>query len=113
MPAYAGYQPQLFNLKQDPDELENLADTHSEKANEMDCKLRSMVDYDYVDRLAKTEDKQCFRGWLKAVNDDDYREKLGSIWPGFGKEQEERVRRWLCDGEETVKIEGTRVTPTN
>ncbi len=101
--AYAGYRPQLFDLDSDPNELNNLALERAEKTAEMDARLRNIVDYDYVDRMVKTEDRQCFRGWRKAVSEEEYEAALAKIWPGFGTLQAERLQRWLEEGESAVK----------
>jgi arylsulfatase K len=103
--AYAGYEPQLFNLAEDPDEMVNLAGTEPGKAAEMDRRLRQMVDYEQVDHLVKHEDRQCFRGWKKAVSEEEYRESLAGLWRDFGEEQAARIELWLEEGESAVRMD--------
>jgi arylsulfatase K len=103
--AYAGYEPQLFHVAHDPDEMVNLAEEEPARTAEMDERLRQIVDYERVDYLAKSEDRQCFRGWKKAVDDREYRESLAGLWRDFGEEQLERLDRWLHDGESSVRVD--------
>ena len=72
---------------------------------EMDSRLRQMVDYEDVDRLAKVEDRQCFRGWRRAVEDEKYREALTGLWRGFEQEHFNHIDRWLEEGEDAVSVD--------
>ncbi|MFW6336262.1 MAG: sulfatase, partial [Phycisphaeraceae bacterium] len=102
--AYAGYPSQLFHLADDPDELHDLCETQPAKAAEMDRKLRERVDVEYVDRLAKTEDRQCFRAWRKSISDAQYRETLEKLWHGFDDSHAARIDRWIEEGESAVRV---------
>jgi len=68
--AYAGYDPQLFNLEKDPDELRNVASDRPEVVQKMDAKLREIVDYETVDAAAKAYDRQHFRRWREKLGGD-------------------------------------------
>jgi arylsulfatase K len=68
--AYAGYDPQLFNLEKDPDELRNVASDRPEVVQKMDAKLREIVDYETVDAAAKAYDRQHFRRWREQLGGD-------------------------------------------
>lgn len=103
--AYAGYPSQLFHLADDPDELHNLADAASGKAAEMDRKLRERVDIEHVDRLAKTEDRQCFRAWRKSIPDAEYRAALEKLWHGFDDAHAARIDGWLEQGVSAVRVD--------
>ena len=109
--AYAGYESQLFNLAEDPDELENRIDANPEQAAAMDRKLRSHIDIEHVDRLAKTEDRQCFRAWRAAVSKEEYEQTLAKLWHGFGPEQLRKLDRWLQQGESAVRDAGCHIHP--
>jgi choline-sulfatase len=54
---YVGYPPELFNLDQDPEELHDLAGSpeHLEVLGHLRAFLRSVVDPERVDRLAKDD----------------------------------------------------------
>lgn len=103
--AFAGYPSQLFHVGQDPDELTNLVDAEPAKAAEMDRKLRAYVDCEYVDRIAKTEDRQCFRAWRAAIGEQQYRQALAGMWHGFGEAQLQRIDRWMHEGESAVRVD--------
>lgn len=68
--AYAGYEPQLFNLKDDPDEMTNLVASNPDKVREMDAKLREVVDYEAVDKKVKAYDRERFEGWVGEIGED-------------------------------------------
>jgi len=105
--AFAGYDAQLFHVAQDPDELKNLVDAEPAKAAEMDRKLRERVDCEYVDRIAKTEDRQCFRAWRAAIGEEQYPQALAKLWRGFGEAQLQRIDRWIHEGESAVRVDDT------
>jgi hypothetical protein len=59
--VYVGYKPQLFNVKEDPFEINNLVDKRPDIVLEIDKKLRSIVDYEEVDAKVKAYDKESFK----------------------------------------------------
>ena len=93
--AYPGYQPQLFNLQEDPDEMKNLAVELSGVAVELDRELREMVDYDAVDKKVKEWDKACFRQWKASVSEAEYWDIMRKCYMGFDNTQEEKIREWI------------------
>ena len=52
---YVNYEPELFNLENDPEELINLADipSHSKTLEKMKIELRKIVNPEEIDREAK------------------------------------------------------------
>jgi len=102
--AYAGYPSQLFNLADDPEELVNRVDTDPHRAMAMHAALRTRIDIDHVDRLVKTEDRQCFRAWRAAVDEKTYQQTLCGLWPGFEKSHLLQIERWLEEGESSVRV---------
>lgn len=108
--AYPGFEPQLFNLAKDPEEIENLARTQPEIARQMDKALRKIVDYPAVHRRVIDYDKASFRAWReqalagKARNISaggaegkalTYDQAMGVCYRGWGPEHAEKVNRWL------------------
>ena len=61
--AYHGYEPQLFNLKDDAQEVHNLAKQRADVAREMDRRLRSFVDYNEVHNRWVRYCKASFKQW--------------------------------------------------
>ena len=58
--AYPGYDPQLFNLATDPNELENLAPKHPDHLRRLDAALRDIVDYDAAHARVMAYNKTAF-----------------------------------------------------
>ena len=52
--TYVGYEPELFDLEKDPEELSNLAQdaAYAEVVRQYDSTLRSMVDPEGLDKMA-------------------------------------------------------------
>ena len=109
--AFAGYGPMLFNLKDDPDEIRNLAPSLPDKVREMDALLRSVVDYEAVDAKAKAYDRASFRQWREeqraAGTYEDMMARVFSGWdglePGEGtpwtEADEALIEEWLSAGQ--------------
>ncbi len=73
--AYPGFEPQLFDLVTDPDEITNLAKDKPEVVGQLDAKLRKVCDYERVHAEWQSWCKASFR---------TYRDKLkGKTIPLF------------------------------
>ncbi len=110
--AYVGYEPQLFNLREDPDEIRSLAQSRPEVAAEMDARLRQIVDYEAVDAKVKDYDKRSFRQWrseqLAAGTYERNMARIFSGWDGLAEddpaispwteEDEKLITDWLGEG---------------
>ena len=82
--AYVGYPCQLFNLRDDPAEVHNLADDRPEIVEELDQKLRHLVDYEAVDAKVKAYDRASFRQWREEhMASGDYHELMTRIFSGW------------------------------
>lgn len=107
--AYPGYEPQLFNLQSDPEEVHNLARRRPEAAGEMDRRLRSIVDYDEVHDRWVRYCKSSFRRWrdrlrthpihLKEygadIPDAGYEQIMANTYIGWNDRWAGRVEDWL------------------
>lgn len=95
--AYAGCDPQLFDLSRDPDELYNLAQARPDDLAAMDAGLRNVVNHENVDRQARECDREAFRRWRERLGRDAYLRTMNEqIYPGqWTSDQERRVARWL------------------
>jgi len=107
--AFVGYEPMLFNLAEDPDEMHNLARSQSRKCKDMDTELRAIVDYEAVDARVKDYDKRSFRSWRDRVRagaeplEEDgpgaarksYEEMMASIYQGWGPQWDRKIEEWL------------------
>jgi arylsulfatase A-like enzyme len=93
--AYPGYPPQLFNLRNDPGEVLNLADSEPETADIMDRKLRSIIDYEEVDAYVKKYDQTSFQAWRDSLDDQAYRDAMKKIFGEWTSREEQCIREWL------------------
>jgi arylsulfatase K len=94
--AWAGYEPQLFNLKGDPWEMTNRANEHPDVAKEMDGKLRGIVDIEATDAKVKAYDKASFRKWRAQQSEEDYMAVMKDLYKGFAKEHQRLIDQWLA-----------------
>ena len=109
--AYPGFEPQLFNLADDPDEIRNRASMDPGVTKRMDTKLRRIVDYEEVHQRCMRYNKASFRRWRAEAragkystteygrdkNDpaDTYEEIMQNTYMGWTAEHEDRLNRWL------------------
>ena len=101
--AYAGMPPQLFNLEDDPWEINNLADECEAKAQEMDNLLRSIVDYDEVNRRVEQYNKAAFKEWRRKHKEvGDYEKLMAKIFSGWGV-PDEKIMPWTEKDEKVIK----------
>jgi arylsulfatase K len=61
--AYPGFEPQLFDVDADPDEIVNLATNHQDVVKQLDAKLRSICDYEKVHAEWQAYCKASFRAY--------------------------------------------------
>lgn len=107
--AYPGYEPMVFNLDEDPDEVRNLASEQPEKVREMDRLLRSIVDYEAVDAKVKAYDRASFAAWREEMKSQGkYEDVMSQIFSGYDgvnaktakpwtAEDEAKIERWLAE----------------
>lgn len=102
--VYVGYKPLLFNLKDDPREINDLSEKLPDKVKEMDELLRQVVDYEAVDRKVKDYDKTSFRAWREEhLAAGDYYELMSNIFSGSDGVTEDEIIRWTEEDECAIK----------
>ena len=108
--AYTGYEPQLFSMADDPDEVRNLAGARPEVAADMDGRLREIVDYEAVAAKVAAYSRQSFRRWRdehRAAG--TYEQTMARIYSGWNNvpadellpwtaEDEALIEKWLAEG---------------
>jgi arylsulfatase K len=100
---YVGYEPQLFNLAEDPDELNNLADERPEVVAQLDAKLKEIVDYDEVDDRVTAYDKRAFRRWrMEKRSEGTYEQEMARVYSGFDRLSEDQVEPWTEEEERKI-----------
>lgn len=100
---YCGYEPQLFNLRDDPDEVRDLARQKKDRTRKMEQTLRGLVDVDEVDARVKRYEKACFRQWREEQRAaGTYADTMARIFSGFDSLEEEDIRPWTDQDEKQV-----------
>lgn len=96
--AYPGFESQLFNVTEDPDEMTNLASSRPDVAAAMAASLREVVDAEAVAESVEAYDKEAFRTWRRETPTDVYEEAMAQFFTGWGPEQKETLEAWLQEG---------------
>jgi arylsulfatase K len=109
--VHEGYASRLFNLAEDPQELNDLAGTEPARVAAMEKMLSSLVDRKETWRIWEDYRRHTFaqfqrhakRGlyWdesysLRGNPSSDYREIMNNAFTGWSDEDEERVEAWLA-----------------
>ena len=101
--AYVGQPPQLFNLKDDPEEVSNRAGTESAVVAEMDALLRRIVDYEAVDAKVKVYDRDAFAQWRDEEREaGTYRETMARVFSGWDNLKPEDIVPWTDEDEARI-----------
>lgn len=102
--AYPGYEPMLFHLDEDPDEIRNLASQMPDKVREMDQLLRSIVDYEAVDAKVKAYDRASFAAWREEMKkQSQYEAVMAQIFSGYDGVDAKTANPWTPDDEAQVE----------
>ena len=93
---YAGYDPQLFNLQDDPEEINDLAPTHPDIVQDLDVRLESLVDFDQADTQAKSNDRHNYQTWRTPLTPTEVHEALTDAHQGiWGPKDTQHLETWL------------------
>ncbi|MHA1372401.1 MAG: sulfatase family protein, partial [Promethearchaeota archaeon] len=107
--VYPGYEPQLFNLKNDPYEINNIAKSEPETVKFLDEKLRRVCNYKLVHKEWQIYCKQAFIRWREKVKRKPvplfeygakkprayYDDIMANSYKGWTKEHEKQLEKWL------------------
>ena len=108
--AYVGQPCQLFDLENDPQELQNLGETNPAIAADMDSELRKIVDYEQTHIDWQDYCKFSFREWQRQAKrglytdgsyslinnpSSDYWKIMDNAFTGYNEDDEKRVEKWL------------------
>ncbi|MFW5788207.1 MAG: sulfatase-like hydrolase/transferase, partial [Halanaerobiales bacterium] len=92
---YVGYEPLLFNLNEDPWEIDNVAAENTKKVAEFEKLLGDILDYKEVDQKAKKYDKENFRKWRKEhIEIGNYKKIMSEVYSGFDRLTIEDIVPW-------------------
>jgi len=98
--CYLDYQPQLFNIEKDPDELIEMSKHHADVAGMLDALLRTVVDYPAVDREIKMEEKMLFNRFFANLTEDKLRTQFNKKYNGFDDNDMAKIQTWLASVED-------------
>ncbi|MDE2898339.1 MAG: sulfatase-like hydrolase/transferase [Chloroflexota bacterium] len=94
---YAGYPPQLFNLDDDPEEIDDLAQSRPEIVKELDARLESLVDFNHADTQAKRNDRHNYQTWRQSLTHTEIQEALTKSHQGhWTPGDDEEIENWLA-----------------
>jgi len=109
--AYPGYRPQLFNLAEDPAEIDDMWAKRKDVTARMDEELRSILNYEEVHRRVIRYDKEAFREWRRRAIAGEFRdttysrspekpatsyeEIMANCYVGWSSQHEEKLNQWL------------------
>lgn len=101
--VYVGQAPQIFNLKDDPEEVGNRAETESAVVAEMDALLRRIVDCEAVDAKVKAYDRDAFGCWRDEERKaKTYEETMARIFSGWDDLKPEDILPWKDEDEARI-----------
>lgn len=101
--VYVGYPSQLFNLREDPHEICNLAETRQDIVKEMDGILRSFINYEAVDAKVKAYDRESFRTWREnQIQEGTYETIMGLVYSGFDNVPVNEIIPWSEEDERLI-----------
>jgi arylsulfatase K len=102
--AFAGgYEPLLFNLKDDPWEINNLACKLPEKAAEMKEKLYRISNLDDVAARVKEYEQDSFRVWRhEQMEAGTYYKNMARIYSGWDNIKAEDAQPWTEENEKKI-----------
>jgi arylsulfatase K len=102
--AYVGQPPQLFNLRDDPEEVTNAAESAPAVVAEMDALLRRIVDYEAVDAKVKAYDRDAFGRWRDEERKaKTYGETMARIFSGWDDLKPEDIVPWTDADEARIE----------
>lgn len=103
--VFVGYPPQLFDLREDPDEIRNLAEARPDIVGELDRLLRTIVDYEAVDAKVKTYDRESFRAWRQEqLRLGTYAHTMALVHSGFDRVPEHELMPWSAEDERKIEL---------
>lgn len=96
-PTYQSYAPQLFDLEKDPFELEDVSKNkkNAKTVKMLDDLLRSVVDYDAVDKEVKMEERMLYDRFYKTLPAKQLQAQWEREYKGFDDADAKKVQVWL------------------
>jgi hypothetical protein len=97
-PPYQAYVPLLFNLEDDPMELQNVAGDprHADLIKDLDKLLRSAIDYPVVNAQMISEGRENTKRWISLYNSTEaWQVEVRKAYAAFSDADMAKFTRWL------------------
>ena len=93
--AFENYEPQLFNLVQDPGETKDVSKDNADIVQEMEAILSNEFNYEYVDCVAKQNDFLIFEEFQwNMYNESTMKQRMKSAYQGFNETDWQTIIEW-------------------
>ncbi len=90
------YTPQLFNVEEDPEELDDVANKYPHIVAELDAMLRSVVDYPNVDAEVRAQDVALYKKYfVDRMDVATLRRHFGMSYTGFDDRDWQKIQSWV------------------
>jgi choline-sulfatase len=101
---HVGFDSELFNLKDDPDETTDLINDKTDTAAELDQILTNNFDCEGIDAQAKQYDRESFIAWQKqAKADGTYHDTMARVYSGHDRVCIEDIAPWTDTNEQQIE----------
>lgn len=93
---FKDYKPQLFDVDNDPRELQDVAQAQPDVVAMLDGMLKKVVDYQEVDKSVKDNDRELYKEYfVEKFDAKSLRKKFESAYTGFDDSDWAKVQTWL------------------
>ena len=108
--AYGDFESQLFDIENDPQELNDLASAEPDITSRLDKELRDIVDYQQTHQDWLRYCKEAFREWRRQAKrgmftdctygladnpSNDYWKIMDNAFTGFNEEDDKKLEEWI------------------
>ncbi len=101
---HTGFESELFNLKDDPDETTDLVHDKPEIARELDRVLIANFDCEGIDARAKEYDRESFVAWREqALKEGVYEDTMALVYSGHDRICIEDIAPWTDADEQRIE----------
>jgi len=101
---HVGFDSELFNITDDPDETTDLINDKADVAQQLDKVLTGSFDCEGIDARAKQYDRENFLDWSKqAKADGTYHDTMARVYSGHDRVCIEDIAPWTDENEQQLE----------
>ena len=101
---HVGFESELFNISEDPDETTDLIKKKTNIAQQLDQVLTGNFDCEGIDARAKQYDKESFIAWSKEAKvDGTYHDTMARVYSGYDRLCIEDIAPWTDENEQQLE----------